>query len=116
MRTPSSCARLHSNSPGFLRSERGRSIRSWNIFGALDLFAAVGFGLTTAQGSPLQILHVGAGSAAMQFLPFALVPTVLVPFYLITHGIVAAQLATRRRSQKNDNRRHKEGAAVLFHA
>lgn len=25
-------------------------------------------------------------------MPFALVPTVLVPFYLVTHAIVAAQL------------------------
>lgn len=32
----------------------------------------------------------------MQHPPFSLVPTVLVPFYLITHGIVAAQWAPRR--------------------
>ena len=32
----------------------------------------------------------------MQYLPFCLVPTVLVPFYLITHAIVAAQLRVRR--------------------
>jgi hypothetical protein len=36
------------------------------------------------------------GSAAMQYLPYCLVPTVLVPFYLITHAIVAAQLAATR--------------------
>jgi hypothetical protein len=34
----------------------------------------------------------------MQALPFCLVPTVLVPFYLITHAIVAAQLAAQRTS------------------
>jgi hypothetical protein len=78
------------------------SIRAWNVFGALDLFAAIGFGLTSAEGSPLQIFHVGAGSAAMQQLPFSLVPTVLVPFYLITHAIVAAQLKARRRSDQAD--------------
>jgi hypothetical protein len=82
------------------RSGLDASIRAWNIFGALDLFAAVGFGLTSAEGSPLRIFHVGAGSAAMQHLPFSLVPTVLVPFYLITHGIVAAQLAARRHSDQ----------------
>jgi hypothetical protein len=26
------------------------------------------------------------------------VPTVLVPFYLVTHAVIAAQLAARRRS------------------
>jgi len=74
-------------------------IAAWNVFGTLDLFAAVGLGLTSAQGSPLQFLHVGVGSEAMQYLPFALVPTVLVPFFLITHGVVAAQLLARRRER-----------------
>ncbi|HWU53898.1 MAG TPA: hypothetical protein VN175_00265 [Rhizomicrobium sp.] len=69
-----------------------RRIAAWNAFGALDLLVAVGLGITSAEGSPLQLIHAGAGSFAMQYLPYALVPTVLVPFYLITHGIVAAQL------------------------
>jgi hypothetical protein len=47
-------------------------------------------------GSPIQLIHAGMGSAAMQYLPYCLVPTVLVPFYLITHAIVAAQLAAPR--------------------
>jgi hypothetical protein len=68
----------------------------WNIFGTLDLFAAVGLGITSAAGSPLQLIHAGVGSEAMQHLPFCLVPTVLVPFYLITHAIVAAQLRALR--------------------
>jgi hypothetical protein len=75
------------------------SIRGWNLFGVLDLFAAIALGLTSAEGSPVQIVHGGAGSEAMQHLPFSLVPTVLVPFYLITHAIIAAQLAERRRAR-----------------
>lgn len=74
-----------------------RAIRRWNIFGALDLVVAVGLGILSAGGSPVQLIHAGAGSEAMQYLPFSLVPTVLVPFYLITHGIVAAQLALAQR-------------------
>jgi hypothetical protein len=72
------------------------AVRSWNIFGTLDLIVAIGLGLTSAAGSPLQLIHAGVGSQAMQYLPYCLVPTVLVPFYLITHGIVAAQLAAAR--------------------
>jgi hypothetical protein len=68
------------------------AIARWNLFGTLDLVAAVGLGLTSANGSPIQLLHVGVGSEAMQHLPSALVPTVLVPFYLILHAIVAAKL------------------------
>lgn len=80
-----------------------RLIAAWNAFGALDLFVAVGLGLTSAQGSPLQLIHTGVGSMAMQYLPFALVPTVLVPFFLITHGIVAAQLLARRTIDRRAN-------------
>ena len=72
------------------------AIKRWNIFGALDLLVAVGLGITSAAGSPLHLIHAGVGSAAMQYLPFCLVPTVLVPFYLITHAIVAAQLRVPR--------------------
>lgn len=72
------------------------AIRLWSIFGALDLFAAVGLGITSAAGSPLQLIHAGVGSEAMQYLPFCLVPTVLVPFYLITHAIIVAQLSALR--------------------
>jgi hypothetical protein len=73
-----------------------RAITRWNIFGILDLVVAVGLGITSAAGSPLQFIHAGVGSQAMQQLPFCLVPAVLVPFYLITHGIIAAQLRAAR--------------------
>jgi hypothetical protein len=65
----------------------------WNWFGSVDLVAAIGLGLLSARGSPLQLIHTGVGSEAMQQLPYSLVPTVLVPFYLITHGVIAMQLA-----------------------
>ena len=71
-------------------------IALWNAFGTLDLIAAVALGVVSANGSPLQLIHAGAGSAAVLLLPWSLIPTVLVPFYLITHGIVFAQLRARR--------------------
>jgi hypothetical protein len=64
----------------------------WNLFGALDLVLALIFGVTSAQNSPLQIFDAGIGSAAVQMLPWSLIPTVLVPFYLVLHGIVFVQL------------------------
>lgn len=73
-----------------------RAVSRWNLFGALDLVVAVTLGITSAAGSPLQLIHVGVGSQAMQYLPYCLIPTVLVPFYLITHAIVAAQLRAER--------------------
>ena len=74
---------------------RDRAIWIWNAFGTLDLLAAIALGVMSANGSPLQLIHAGAGSAAVQLLPWALIPSVLVPFYLITHGIIFAQLRAR---------------------
>jgi hypothetical protein len=67
----------------------------------LDLVVAVTLGITSAQDSPLQVFHVGAGSTAIQTLPWSFVPTVLVPFYLITHAILFVQL---RQAAKLDSR------------
>jgi hypothetical protein len=85
---------------GIVRSRQPslRTIAAWNAFGVLDLMVAVGLGITSAAGSPLQLIHAGVGSQAMQYLPLCLVPTVLVPFYLLTHALVAAQLRVRSRS------------------
>jgi hypothetical protein len=83
---------------GIARSGRvpAGAVRRWNLFGTLDLFVAVSLGIASSSGSPVQLIHAGVGSEAMQYLPFCLVPTVLVPFFLITHGIVAARLAATR--------------------
>lgn len=70
-------------------------LRQWNLFGVADLVLALFLGITSSPGSPLQLIHAGVGSTAVQHLPYSLIPTVLVPFFLITHGIVAAQLAAR---------------------
>lgn len=64
----------------------------WNVFGAADLVAAVVLGTLSFNGSFVQVIQAGAGSNAVAEIPWVLVPTVLVPFYLITHGIVFAQL------------------------
>jgi hypothetical protein len=72
-------------------------ITAWNIFGFADLVMAIALGVTSGQGSPLQLFHDAPGSAAMQTLPWAFIPTVLVPIWLILHGIVFAQLRLRAR-------------------
>lgn len=71
---------------------RTGAIALWNLFGAADLVVAVILGVTSAPDSPLRIFDVGTGAAAMQGLPWSMVPTVLVPFYLILHGVIFAKL------------------------
>jgi hypothetical protein len=72
------------------------AVHLWNAFGMADLVLAIGLGVTSAANSPLQIFHDGAGSEAMQHLPWSFVPTVLVPLWMILHAIIWVWL--RRRS------------------
>jgi hypothetical protein len=74
------------------------AIGAWNVFGAADLVLAIAFGITSAEGSPLQ-LFPGPGSQAMQHAPWSFVPTVLVPIWLILHAIIAVQLWRAKRGQ-----------------
>jgi hypothetical protein len=74
---------------------RDRLVVAWNAFGMLDLIVAVSLGLISRNGSPLQLIHAGVGTAAMQTLPWAFVPTALVPFFLIAHGIIFTRMHTR---------------------
>jgi hypothetical protein len=71
---------------------------AWNILGTLDLVEAVVLGVLSAPGSPQQIFGGAIGSTAMWTLPWSTIPTLLVPFYFITHGIIFARLlqGTRR--------------------
>ena len=85
-------------------SSRDRLIFAWNTFGLLDLVIAVALGVISRNGSPLQLIHAGVGSAAMQFLPWAFVPTALVPFFIIAHGIVFARLRSRTMDKVDERR------------
>ena len=74
------------------------AVAAWNLFGAADLVLAIAFGITSAEGSPLQ-LFPGPGSEAMQHAPWSFVPTVLVPIWLILHAIIAVQLRRAKLGQ-----------------
>jgi hypothetical protein len=75
------------------------AIAAWNLFGTADLVLAIAFGITSSEGSPLQIFP-GPGSDAMQYVPWSFVPTVLVPLWLILHGIIAVQLWRAKRGRE----------------
>jgi hypothetical protein len=79
---------------GGLHVKRPGLVMAWNLFGVADLVNAIFLGVTSAEGA-LQIFDT-PGSAAMRDLPWAFVPTVLVPYFLVTHGVIAAQLQSRR--------------------
>ena len=76
-----------------LRGQGKALVWSWNAFGMLDLVAALAFGIISANGSPLQLIHAGEGSQAVQMMPWSLIPTVLVPMFLIVHAVIFVRLA-----------------------
>jgi len=57
----------------------------WNSVGLLDFFLASGLGMTSAPGSPLQLLFDPPGSTAMATLPWAIIPAFLVPQLMVGH-------------------------------
>jgi hypothetical protein len=77
----------------------GGSIYGWNVLGLVDLVVAVGLGTISFNGFILQLIKSGVGSDAIQGLPWSMIPTVLVPFYLIVHGIIFAQLHEASRAR-----------------
>jgi hypothetical protein len=84
-------------------SENRLALLAWNILGTLDLVTAIVLGVTSAPGSPLQIFGGSIGTAAMGSLPWSNIPTLLVPFYLITHAIIFAQLARAKARLRSDD-------------
>jgi hypothetical protein len=93
------------------RSLTDPRVLGWNIFGALDLIAAVALGILSANG-PLQLIHSGVGSTEMATLPWALIPTVLVPTYLIGHALVFAHVRAAMTAALS-SRERRETAAFL---
>ena len=73
-------------------AKHAAAIAAWDLFGAADLVLAIFLGVTSAQGSPLQLFHWPPGSQAMQYLPWSFVPTFLVPVWLILHAVVWVKL------------------------
>lgn len=68
------------------------SVAWWNAFGALDLFTALTLGALSQDGVPFRVFFGEPGLAAMTQLPSVIVPTILVPIYLLVHLTVGYQL------------------------
>ena len=68
----------------------------WNTFGLIDFVIAVSLGVMTRAG---ELLHFSGtvGSEIMGTFPLALIPGFAVPFYVITHLIIYAQLRQMQR-------------------
>lgn len=79
------------------------ALTAWNAFGALDLIVAVSLGILSAE-TPFRVFTEGPGTAVMTSLPWAMVPGLLVPMYLLIHFAIAVRL--RRAARPHASHRH----------
>jgi hypothetical protein len=75
---------------------------AWNLFGFVDLLTAVTLGVGSASDSPARFIFESPSSDAVGFLPWLLIPGLLVPMYLLTHLMIFAQLAEERSRVSSD--------------
>lgn len=68
---------------------------AWNAIGMADLIVAVILGVGSAANSPLRFIHEVPESGTIGNLPWVLIPTFLVPLYLLSHVAIFAKIAAR---------------------
>jgi len=68
---------------------------AWNAIGMADLLVAVTLGVGSAANSPLRFIHEAPESGTIGNLPWVLIPTFLVPLYLLSHVAIFAKIAER---------------------
>lgn len=66
-------------------------VAAWNGYGLADFIVALSIGIAVSQPG-LAALAGGVSMAPMQSFPVGMIPAFFVPFYIITHIIIALQL------------------------
>jgi hypothetical protein len=79
-------------------TEHSNWFRLWNVLGVLDLVVAVLLGILSAPGTPLRFFTAEPGTEAMTTLPWAFVPAMIVPLFLLIHLTVDARLKPANRA------------------
>src|SRR5260370_21593882 len=75
-----------------------RALLAWKFLGTLHFIASLALGILSAPGSPLQLFGGTIGSAAVTVLPWSNIPALLVPFFLISHGLIFPHFAPAHRA------------------
>jgi hypothetical protein len=100
--------------PLALALHRRRPVRgyfvAWNVFGLLDLVSAITMGILYSDGS-FGILRSGVSTALMIAFPINLIPTFLVPMFILFHLLALAR-RDEVASVPRSSRTHLEEAAA----
>ena len=89
---------------------------AWNVLGMADLLIAVTLGVGSAPGSLVRFNFEPPGSGAIVTFPWVLVPAFFVPFFLLTHVAVFANLAASARTSEGKSRPVSGGPALQLPA
>jgi hypothetical protein len=65
---------------------------AWNVFGLVDLISAISLGILYSPG-PFGILRTDLSTAAMTTFPVNLIPTFLVPLFMLLHMLALKRSA-----------------------
>ena len=87
---------------------RGRLVLAWNVFGLLDLVAALGTGFLTSP-SPFQLLSLAAPNTLVSAFPLVLIPVFAVPLSVLLH---VASLMKLRREAVQETQPHVRGQSL----
>jgi hypothetical protein len=80
------------------RGVTGRRRLVWfNVLGLVDLVVAIGIGVMAAPGVA-HVLQLSPSTVRLSLLPFALIPTTLVPFAAALHVLSLRRIAVSRRA------------------
>ena len=89
--------------PGLRRGTVSRTwLRVWNTFGLVDLLSALVVGVLYSNG-PLGVLSSGdVTTELMVTFPVSLIPTFLVPLFILLHLLTFARLAPQVPTERHD--------------
>lgn len=81
----------------WIKSGRWGRVVWWNLFGLLDLANATVLGLTTTPG-PFHIFRTNPTSALLLASPLTIIPTFVVPIFVLLHLVSLRYLVVSRRA------------------
>jgi hypothetical protein len=68
-------------------------VLAWNVFGLLDLLAAISTGLLYSNSSLGVLVRGGVTTERMSTFPVSLIPTFFVPLFILVHLLIFKRLA-----------------------
>jgi hypothetical protein len=87
-------------------------VLAWNVLGFADFMSAVGLGIASQPGFPLQLLYEHPGTAILGELPWRFIPSYFVPLYTVIHVALFVRLFHQLALDRSVDQRLRVGHTV----